>query len=42
MKRKYEKTDAPPWQRKVVVVVAALFGATLLLFVAWAVVLFLE
>jgi hypothetical protein len=42
MLRKYKKKDAPSWQRKLVVIVAALFGATLLLFVAWAVILVID
>ena len=42
MRKRYSKQDAPAWQRKLIVLVGAFFGATLLLFVAWAVVLFLE
>jgi hypothetical protein len=42
MLRKYRKKDAPSWQRKLVVFVAGLFGATLLLFVVWAVVLVID
>jgi hypothetical protein len=42
MRRRYTKQDAPAWQRKLIVIVAAFFGATLLLFVAWAVVLFID
>ena len=42
MLRKYEKKEAPSWQRKVVLVVGSLFGATLLLFVVWAVVLVID
>jgi hypothetical protein len=42
MLNKYKKKDAPSWQRKLVLVVGALFGATLLLFVVWAVVLVID
>ena len=38
---RYKKQDAPAWQRKLVLVVGALFAATLLLFAVWAVVLFI-
>lgn len=39
---KYEKQDAPAWQRKLVVVLGALGGATLLLFMVWALILLLD
>ena len=42
MLKKYKKKEAPSWQRKLVIVLGSLFGATLLLFVVWAVLLFLE
>ena len=42
MLHKYKKKDAPSWQRKLVVLMGALLGATLLLFVVWAIVLVLE
>ena len=42
MLRKYRKQDAPRWQRRLVVVLSGLFAATVLLFAAWAVILFLE
>lgn len=42
MRKRYEKQAAPAWQRKLIVLVSAFFGATLLLFVAWAVVLFID
>ena len=42
MLNKYKKKEAPSWQRKLVLVVGSLFGATLLLFVVWAVVLFVD
>jgi hypothetical protein len=38
---KYKK-KAPSWQRKLVLVLGSLFSATLLLFVVWAVVLFID
>lgn len=41
MLRKYEKTDAPAWQRRLLAILGLLFGATLLLFLVWAVMLFL-
>ena len=40
--KKYKKSDAPSWQRKLVIVLGALCGATFLLFAAWAVTLFLD
>lgn len=39
---RYKKTDAASWQSKLVLVIGALFGATLLLFVAWAITLSIE
>lgn len=42
MLRKFRKNDAPSWQRKLILVLGSLFGATLLLFVVWAVVLFID
>jgi hypothetical protein len=42
MLKKYKKKDAPSWQRKLLVVVASFFAATLLLFIAWAVVLVID
>jgi hypothetical protein len=42
MRKRYQKQEAPAWQRKLTVIVGAFFGATLLLFVAWAVVLFID
>jgi len=42
MIKTYKKQDAPAWQRKLTLFVGALFGATLLLFAAWAVVLFID
>jgi len=40
--KRYEKKGAPSWQRKLVLLLGALSGATILLFLAWAVILFLE
>jgi len=40
MRKRYEKQPVPTWQRKLIVLVGAFFGATLLLFIVWAVVLF--
>ena len=42
MLRKYKKKEAPPWQRKLVLILGSLFGATLLMFVVWAVMLFID
>jgi len=42
MLSKHKIKEAPSWQRKLVLIVASLFGVTLLLFVAWAVLLFID
>jgi hypothetical protein len=42
MLSKYKKTGAPSWQRKLVLILGSLFGATLLLFVVWAVTLLID
>ncbi len=42
MLSKYKKKGPPSWQRKLVLFLGSLFGATLLLFVVWAVTLFIE
>lgn len=42
MRKRYEKQEAPAWQRKLIVLVSAFFAATLLLFSVWAIVLFLD
>ena len=42
MIRKYQKQDAPAWQRRLVVFVSGLFAATLLLLAVWAIVLFID
>ena len=40
--RKYKKQDTPRWQRRLVIILGGLFAATVLLFAAWAVILFLD
>ena len=42
MLKRYPKQDAPAWQRRLVLILWSLFAATLLLFAAWAVVLFID
>ena len=42
MLRTYRKTGAPAWERKIVLLLAAMLGATLLLFAAWAIIMFLD
>jgi hypothetical protein len=42
MLSKYKKKEAPSWQRKLVLVLGALCGATFLLFMVWAVTLFID
>lgn len=42
MLKRYTKKDAPAWQRRLILLLGALFGATILLFAAWAVVLFID
>ena len=37
--RKYKKSDAPAWQRKLLLFLGVLFGATLLMFLVWAILL---
>lgn len=39
MLSKYVKSGVPSWQRKLVLILGALFAATVLLFVVWAVML---
>ncbi|MCH9693367.1 MAG: hypothetical protein K0U72_02560 [Gammaproteobacteria bacterium] len=39
---KYQKQGAPPWQRKLVLLIASLFAATLLMFMVWAVILSMQ
>ena len=40
MRKRYDKQEAPAWERKLVIVLGALFGVTLLLFAVWAVTLY--
>lgn len=42
MLKTYRKTDAPAWERKIVLLMAFLLGATLLLFAVWAIVIYLD
>lgn len=42
MLKTYRKTDAPAWERKIVLLMAFLLGATLLLLTAWAIIMFLD
>ena len=36
----YKKQDAPAWERKIVLLLGFLLGATVLLFAVWAIVMF--
>ncbi|MEM8817830.1 MAG: hypothetical protein AAFX56_04870 [Pseudomonadota bacterium] len=40
--RSYRKTGPPDWQRRLVLFLWGLFGATLLLFAVWAMLLWIE
>ena len=42
MINRYRKKGTPAWQRRLVLFVAFLFGATVLLFAAWTVMLLLQ
>jgi hypothetical protein len=42
MLKRHKIGEAPAWQRRLIVVVGALFAATLLLFAVWAVTLFIN
>jgi len=42
MLKRHKIGEAPAWQRKLIIVVGALFAATLLLFAVWAVTLFID
>lgn len=42
MLKRHKIGEAPVWQRKLIIVVGALFAATLLLFAVWAVILFIN
>ena len=39
---RYKKSDASSWQQKLVLVLGALFGATLLLVLVWAITLLID
>ena len=39
MRRNYEKQPPPAWQKRLLLIIGFLFGATVLLFAAWAVIL---
>ena len=40
--RTYRRTGPPEWQRRLVLLLTGLFGATLLLFAVWAMLLWIE
>ena len=40
MRRPHRIGEAPAWQRRLLLLITAFFGATLLLLAAWAVILF--
>jgi hypothetical protein len=42
MLNKYRKKEAPSWQQKLVLLLGSLLGATILLFVVWAIVLVID
>ena len=42
MLKTYRKTGAPAWERKIVMLLAFLLGATLLLFTVWAIFIYLD
>ena len=42
MLSRYKKTEAPSWQRRLLLLLGALSGATFLLFAVWAVTLFID
>lgn len=42
MIKPYKKQPKPAWQQRLLLLLGFLFGATLLLFLAWAVLLFLQ
>jgi len=42
MLSKYKKKEEPSWHRKLVLILGWFFGATILLFVVWAIVLFID
>ena len=40
--RSYRRTGPPEWQRRLVLLLTGLFGATLLLFAVWAMLLWID
>lgn len=40
--RSYRRSGPPEWQRRLVLLLTGLFGATLLLFAVWAMLLWIE
>ena len=42
MLKHYKKQDAPAWERKIVLLLGFLLGATVLLFAVWAIIMFTE
>lgn len=42
MFKRYTKNEAPAWQRRLILFLWGLFSATLLLFAAWATILFVD
>ena len=40
--RTYRRTGPPEWQRRLVLLLTGLFGATLLLFAVWAILLWID
>ena len=42
MLKTYRKTDAPAWERNIVLLLSFLLGATVLLFAVWAIVIYLD
>lgn len=40
--RSYRRTGPPEWQRRLVLLLTGLFGATLLLFAVWAILLWID
>lgn len=42
MIRPYKKQSKPAWQERLLLILGYLFGATLLMFLAWAVLLFVD
>lgn len=41
MRRAYNKQPPPAWQKRLLLLLGFLFGATVLLFAAWAIILFI-